>query len=90
MSVTSIGPGKWQWRGIYQDVDWLLEVDLADGQVCVESGPAAATARSHEAVGGTQSYKDFLADPSQWVEDLPDLAEWVTKVVKMKVSQGQP
>lgn len=89
MSVTSLDPNQWQWTGFHEGVEWMVEVQLYDGYVHIESGPADFEARRHEAMGGRQSYESYLKEPAGWVLDFPDLAPWITKIVKMKVSKGK-
>lgn len=87
MSVTSYSPDEWEWRGLYLGDEWLVQVQLDDGQVHVEAGPLDPAARRHEAGYGRQSYESYLESPAPWVCDFPDLAVFITKVVKSKVAR---
>lgn len=87
MSVVSLSPDLWQWSGVHEGRDWLVEVQVTAGEVHVESGPAEEEARRHESGCGRQAYADFLAEPAGWVWDFPDLAEWITRVVRSRVSR---
>lgn len=69
--------------------EWLVHVQLADGQIHLEAGPSDPEARRHEAGYGRQSYEGYLEDPPGWVVDFPELAEWVTKIVKSRVARGE-
>jgi hypothetical protein len=86
MSVTGLSPDDWEWRGIEAGRDWLVSVQLRDGEVYVESGPADPAARAHESVGGIQSFQSFLESPAGWVSDYPVLAAFVEKVVRSRVA----
>lgn len=61
----------------YRTSDRLVEFHVHDGVIHYEDGPAEQTARSHEAMGGSQKIQTFINDPYPWIYDYPGLHERV-------------
>lgn len=81
MNISSKGPDDWECHYTAEGRECLIVVTIKDGKVEVVDGPLESRARSHEAMGGVQSYEAFLTRPSPWVESFPGLASFVRKVV---------
>lgn len=85
MRIQSPKPDLWECRYLKGKNPWLIVVDLQNRTVHVHDGPENPTARSHEGMGGTQSFESFIKSPAPWTKDFPDLTRMVRRAVQQKL-----
>lgn len=62
----------------------LIEFNITETTVAYEVGPSEATARSHQAAGGSQTIAEFVSKPASWIREFPGLHSRVIAEMKKK------
>lgn len=90
MQTARTTPAEWTCRYPERGAERLLRVQLSNGVVHVEDGPADDALRWHASSGGRQSFESFLERPAPWTRDFPEVAARVRAAILTEASGGTP